>query len=188
MVATASPMIRRNVLANVIGGASTIVLNLLIVPVQVRILGAEAYGLIGLIASLQVVFSVLDLGLATTVVREVARDTSPDRRDSRVLAQTVGTAYWITAFLLGGMLFAAADWIAQNWLRLEQLAPATARLGIQTLALSVALRWPTAFYGGVITGLEELTAQNVLKTVTTMIRLLGGLAVLLIARSALPAP
>jgi O-antigen/teichoic acid export membrane protein len=50
----------------------------------------------------------------------------------------------------------------------------------------VALRWPTAFYGGVITGLEELTAQNVLKTVTTMIRLLGGLAVLLIARSLEP--
>ena len=42
-------------------------------PLYVRYLGIEAYGVVGLLGLLQGLASVLDLGLTTTVGREVAR-------------------------------------------------------------------------------------------------------------------
>lgn len=71
-------------LASRIWGAG---LGILAVPIYVRILGIESYGLIGLFASLQVLISFLDFGLGTTMVREFGRlCTAPDgRREMRAI-------------------------------------------------------------------------------------------------------
>ena len=71
------PSVKRNVAANVVGGLWNIGLNLVVVPVQIRILGPEAFGLISFMATLQTILSVLDLGLTLTVIRDVAADQSP---------------------------------------------------------------------------------------------------------------
>ena len=175
-------MIRRNIIANAIGGTATLLLNLLVTPFLLKILGAEAYGLLGLIASLQIVFAVLDLGLSTTIVREIASDTSTGRADTRALVSTLALVYWGIALALGITLFLSADWIVTRWLHLRDLRPEDATLGIRILALSVALRWPVAFYGGVITGAQEMVRFNVIKVASTVVRLGAGLAVLLATR------
>jgi len=107
-------MIRRNIIANAVGGTTTLLLNLLVTPFLITILGAEAYGLLGLIASLQILFAVLDLGLSTTIVKEIASDTSPDRADTHGLVGTLAVVYWGIALTLGGALFLSADWIVSN--------------------------------------------------------------------------
>lgn len=175
-------MVRRNILANAVGGSVAILLNLLVTPFLIRILGAEAYGLLGLIASLQVMFGVLDLGLSTTIVREIAGDVSPGHESSRSLVQTMATIYWLVAALLGGGLFLGSGWVVEHWLHLQSLSPTEARFGIQILALSIGLRWPVAFYGGVITGLQDLARFNAIKIISAVVRLGGGLGVLLVRR------
>ena len=172
-------MIRRNILANAVGGTTAILLNLLVTPFLIRILGAEAYGLLGLMTSLQILFAVLDLGLSTTIVKEIASDTSPDRSATRSLVRTLAAVYWGVAVALGAALFLSADAIVSGWLHLRELRPEDAKFGIQILALSVALRWPVAFYGGVLTGVQELVRFNVVKVASTIVRLGGGLAILL---------
>jgi O-antigen/teichoic acid export membrane protein len=173
-------MIRRNIVANALGGTAAILLNVLITPYLIRILGAEAYGLLGLIASLQILSAVLDLGLSTTIVKEIASDTSPDRSATRSLVGTLAFVYWGIALGLGAALYVNADWIATRWLHLRELRPEDATLGIRILAVSVALRWPLAFYGGVITGTQELVRFNVIKVASTVVRLGFGLVVLLV--------
>jgi O-antigen/teichoic acid export membrane protein len=175
-------MIRRNILANAVGGTATLLLNLLVTPFVLGILGPEAYGLLGLMTSLQIIFAVLDLGLSTTIVKEIASDTSHGRSATRGLVSTLAAVYWGIALTLGATLFLAADWIVYRWLHLQQLRPADAILGIRILALSVALRWPVSFYGGVITGAQELVRFNVVKVASTIVRLGFGLAVLLATR------
>lgn len=175
-------MIRRNIVANAAGGTTVIALNLLVTPYLIGILGAEAYGLLGLMTSLQIMFAVFDLGLSTTVVKEVASDTSHGRAATRSLVQTLSVVYWSIATALGVALFLSAHWLVTNWLHLRDLRPEDAILGVQILAISVALRWPVAFYGGVITGAQELVRFNVVKVVSTLVRLGGGLAILLATR------
>src|SRR5690242_8469307 len=117
------PSVKRNVAANVIGGVWNIALNLVVVPVQIRILGAEAYGLVSFMATLQTILSVLDLGLTVTIIRDVAADQSPRRQDSRELVQTALTLYAIVGLVFGIILALGADWFARNWLNRESLSP-----------------------------------------------------------------
>lgn len=48
-------------------------MGLVFVPLYIKFLGMEAYGLIGFFATLQALFSILDLGLGATLNRELAR-------------------------------------------------------------------------------------------------------------------
>jgi O-antigen/teichoic acid export membrane protein len=43
------------------------------VPLYLKYMGAEAYGLIGFFSMIQVWFAILDMGLSPTVARETAR-------------------------------------------------------------------------------------------------------------------
>ena len=56
-------MLRTNILANLIGNGWIALLTLVATPIQIHLLGVEAYGLVGLITVLQIVFATLDLGL-----------------------------------------------------------------------------------------------------------------------------
>ena len=93
--------LKRNVVANVLERGWSLALTLLVIPFQVRILGIENYGLLGFIASLQVIFNLLDLGLGPTVIREVAADTDTSRSLSRTIVQPLATAYWAVAGGIG---------------------------------------------------------------------------------------
>ena len=66
-------IIKRNIAANFIGNFWTTLMGLVFIPVYIRFLGIEAYGLVGFFVTLQSVFSLLDMGLSTTLNRELAR-------------------------------------------------------------------------------------------------------------------
>jgi O-antigen/teichoic acid export membrane protein len=65
--------LKRNILANHMGQAYVVVIGLVMLPVCVRYMRAEAYGLVGFFAMLQVWFHLLDMGLTPTVSRELSR-------------------------------------------------------------------------------------------------------------------
>ncbi len=174
--------VKRNILANVFGGGWGLLLSLVTVPIQLRILGAEAYGLVGLIASLQVILVILDFGLTTTVIHEVASDTSADRQTSRELVQTSATVYWIIAALVGAAFALGSDWIARHWLKLDALQPEYAATSLRIMALYVTLTWPITLYASAITGLQRLETVNLIKGVMAAVSQVGGIAVLFLTR------
>ncbi len=176
-------MIARNILANAVGGSWFAILTLLIIPVQIRVLGVDAYGLIAFLASLQIIFSVFDLGLSPTIARELAIDTSTDLQHSRDLLQTLTFAYAGVGLLMGGIVALGADWLANDWLNLGGLPVDEARTAIQLGAIALMVRWPVSFLAGVIMGRERFVILNLLKAVSATIGLLGGAVVILVSSS-----
>lgn len=176
-------MIGRNILANAFGGSSQAILTLLIIPIQIRVLGADAFGLLTFLASLQIIFSIFDLGLSPTIAREVATDASPDLRHSRDLLQTLSTGYAAIGLLLGGALLGSADWLVDHWLRLGDLPVDTARSVLLLGGVAVALRWSVSFYGGVLIGRGRFDVLNGLKAGAAAFGLLGGAVVILATAS-----
>lgn len=172
----------RNIFSNLIGGAWIAALTLIITPMQVNILGMEAYGLVGFIMTLQMVFSVFDLGLSTTVIRELARDQSARHADTLPLLQTASTIYWILAIVLGAVLMVLAEPLAKFWFNPKSLDLATLEQGIRVIAIYLALRWPVALYSGILSGLRRMDILNVVKALASSIRLVGGIIVLYIMR------
>ena len=69
-----SPL-KRNLVANYVGQGWSAVLGLAFIPLYIRYLGMEAYGLIGLFAVIQAWLTLLDMGTTPTLIREMARFT-----------------------------------------------------------------------------------------------------------------
>jgi O-antigen/teichoic acid export membrane protein len=172
--------ITRNVMANAFGGVWAIVLNLLAIPIQIRILGSEAYGLIGFVTTVQVILVVFDLGLPTTIVRQVALDAEPDRAFSRSLVQTCSTIYWLVALIVGSGFALSADWIANHWLHVETLSPILVAQALRLLAVYITFTWPLNIYTSTLAGLQRFEIINLFKIINTSLTQLGGIVILLI--------
>src|SRR5689334_162946 len=98
-------------------------MGFIFVPSYVSYLGVESYGLIGLFATLQAWFLVLDLGLAPTLSREMARlrggATTPQH--IRDLLRSIELFYFVVAVLIAIVVFFSAALLARHWLKVETL-------------------------------------------------------------------
>src|SRR3972149_8616428 len=92
-----------NLLANFAGQAWSALMTLALVPVYIKFLGIEAYGLIGFYAMLQGILVVWDFGLGQTLNRELARYSAmPEKAgDARNLVRTLETGYWAIGIAIG---------------------------------------------------------------------------------------
>ena len=78
----------RNLLAGLASSVWSALVGLAVVPFYLKYLGIEAYGLIGFFATTQAVLSLLDMGMAPTINREVARrSASGDLKEAGKLLQ-----------------------------------------------------------------------------------------------------
>ena len=175
-------VLKHNIVWNLIAGVWIGVLTLILTPLQVKLLGMEAYGLIGFIAVLQIVMGVLDIGLSSTVTREIAGDSSPGHKASFELLRTATTIYWSVALLIGIIFSYAAEDIARAWFRSDATHINELVYGLQVAALILALRWPVSLYAGALTGVQRLDILNLIKAGTVSIRLLGGIIVIFVSR------
>jgi len=176
-------LVKRNIVANLLGGLLLAALTIVITPLQVNILGMEAYGVVGFITTLQIAFTAFDFGLSSTITREVAADPSPDKRASDELLRTASTIYWVTAIVIGLAVAGLAGLIARRWFNSQTIDVRLLEQSLQVIALYLALRWPVSLYIGVLSGLQRMDVLNVVKVATAALRLVGGIAILLHWRS-----
>jgi O-antigen/teichoic acid export membrane protein len=174
------PNLIRNIFANFLGRGWSSLIGLIFVPVYVGFLGVEAYGLIGVYASLIGVLSVLDLGLSATLSRELARlSATPGTEDeSRDLFRTMEVVYWGIGLGVGLLISAAAPLIAQHWITSVRIPPDVVRTAIRLMGVVAALEWPVALYSGGLMGLQRQVPINVVRAGAGTTQALGALVIL----------
>lgn len=170
--------VARNVLANLVGGGLLVLLTVVLTPLQVNILGIEGYGVVGFVTSMQIAFTVFDLGLASTLTRELAVDHSQGKTGSDELLRTASTVYWSAALVIGSLLAVSAPWLATVWFSEKTLDSHVLQQSLQIMAIYLALRWPVSLYMGVLSGLQRMDVLNVVRVAVATVRLLGGVIVL----------
>ncbi|MDE1892469.1 MAG: oligosaccharide flippase family protein [Betaproteobacteria bacterium] len=148
---------RRNVVASYASQIYVTLLGIAILPLYLRQMGEEPYGLICFFSLLQSWFGLLDLGLTPTISRETARfhggTLSP--RTFRQLFRALASLFFVIAVSGGLVLFLASGWIAERWLRFQALPLPQVMLALEIMATSVALRWLGGLYRGVVIGAEQ---------------------------------
>jgi O-antigen/teichoic acid export membrane protein len=154
--------IRANIIANLAGKAWTSVMGLVFIPLYIKFMGIEAYGLIGIFVSLTTLFTILDMGLSSTLSRELARlSMSRDsEQESRDLVRTLETVYWGVGIMIGVTLVVLAPLIAQHWIRTERIPSETVQQAIMIMGLIVAVQWPVGLYEGGLVGLQQQVLLN----------------------------
>lgn len=128
------------------------------VPMYVRYMGAEAYGLVGFFAMLQAWFQLLDMGLTPTMARQTARYSGGaiDAVSLRRLLRALEGVFFAIAMVGGGAMLMGAGAIAGKWLKVQQLPLSQVEHAIMLMAIIVALRWICGLYRSAITGFEQM--------------------------------
>lgn len=181
--------LRFNIVANYAGSAWFVVLSLVFVPVYVKLLGVEAYGLIGFFTSLQILLAPLDLGFSAALTRELARvgDTQEERARAAVLVRTLEAMQWAVAAVIGLGLIALAGPIVRHWLAVTQVGGTNAASALALMGLAIAARWPSSLYSGALVGLERQVLLSAVRSLFETLRVAGAAAVLVLWRPSLEA-
>jgi O-antigen/teichoic acid export membrane protein len=174
-------VLRRNLIANFTGAAWTAVLSFAVVPIYIRLLGVEAYALVGLQLTMQAMFFVLDLGLSTTISREVARLHHEPANAPRIreLVFTLEVLYWLAALVVAAAIALLAAPITDRWVHTVTLSRSTVIATMRLIGVVIAMQFPFAFYSGALFGLQRHVAMNALTMTWATIRAAGAIAVLM---------
>jgi len=175
-----SMSVKRNIIANYLGQGWAALMGIAFVPLYVRALGVESYGLIGVFTVLQAWMTLLDLGLTPTLNREMARlkagaHTAESIRD---LLRSLEIIYAGLAVLMIAIVWFCAPWLASNWLQAVTLPAETVIKAIKIMGFVLATRWLEQVYRGVLQGVQDQVWLNICQGVLATIRWGGAYLVL----------
>lgn len=173
-------MVRRNIAANFAASAWSALMALAFLPLYIRFLGIEAFGLIGIYAALAAILALLDMGLSLALNRELARlSASPGaEQQARDLTRTFEAIYWLIGILLGSAVALLAPVLAHRWLNVHGLAVELVERSAIIMGVALAAQWPTALYAGGLMGLQRQVLLSAIRAVAATIQ--GGGAALVL--------
>lgn len=150
--------LKRNILANYASQIYVTLAGIIVLPMYLRLMGPEAYGLVGFFTLVQALFSVLDMGLSPTVSRETARfhGGAVTALNYRKLLRALQILFLAVALVGGVAMFALSGTIALRWLTFKSLPPEAVIYALQLMAAGVALRWMSGLYRGIVSGAEQM--------------------------------
>lgn len=171
--------LRRNLLAGLANSGWSALVGFAVVPFYLKYLGMEAYGLIGFFMTAQVMFQLLDMGMAPTINREVARcSASGQLRDAGKLLHTLAVIYWCVAILIGVVVVLLAPVIATHWLKSKDLPGQTVVNALMLMGLVVASRWPIGLYQGALIGAQRMTVSSAVNMSMVTLGSVGAVLIL----------
>jgi len=172
----------RNYLAGLANSVWSALIGLAVVPFYLKYLGIEAYGLVGFFVTTQALLQLLDMGMSSTINREVARcSASGDFKEASKLLSTLAIIYWSMAGAIVLLIIVLASWIAEYWLQPEHLSQQTIKHAVILMGMVVACRWPIALYQGVLVGAQRIVLSSSINMVMITFGNLGAVAVLAFA-------
>lgn len=177
---TFSRSVRLDITANICGRVWLALLALCFAPIYLSLLGVEAFGLVGFYSTMQVAFTLFDVGLSSTLNREMARNAhdSHGAERARDLLKTLQTVY---VLLTAGMVILsilAARPIAQHWIRPDKLSPAAIESAVCYMGVSTSFQMLFAFYSGGLMGLRRQVLYNVVNGSVATARFAGSVFIL----------
>lgn len=157
-------MLRRNLLANLLGQGWANVMGFVFVPFYIAYLGVEAYGIIGFYTVLQSLFNILDFGMTPTLNRTVARLSGggEDDRTTGDLLRSIEIVLISTGLLVMTGTWALSGWLATSWLEVRALPVETVAQTVALMGALAVMRLMEGPYRGVLIGAQRHVLLNAL--------------------------
>jgi len=155
-------------------------MGLVFIPIYIKFMGIESYGLIGIFTTLQVIFALLDVGLGSTLTREMARlSVLPHKgQEMRNLVRTLETLYWGIAVFVGITVVLLSPFISHHWVKAGQLSPKTIEQAFLIMGFIMVFQMPIGFYSGGLMGLQKQVLLNVINVCMNTLRGIGAVLIL----------
>ena len=178
----------RRILANIVGRGWSTFAYLLTVPFYIHYLGIEAFAAMSLYVTLVSLSNVLDLGLSSTVSRELARlgaGGPPSAGTPASLMGTLESVYAAAGLLIGLGGFVVAFAVSSSWHTSGSPLHGHLLMTCILIALCVVGQWPVSFYSGALSGQGRQVELNVTLVVASTAQALAGILALALTSSRL---
>lgn len=164
--------LKKNVIANFIGQGWTAIMGIAFMPIYIKYLGLEAYGLIGFYAVLQAWFTLLDMGITQTLNREMARYSAGIHTPNSIsdLLRSLEIVSFIIGLLICTLVWGASNWIATYWFKANVLDDSTISNALLLMGLVIALRFIEGLYRGALLGLQHQVTVNLINIFFSTLR------------------
>ena len=175
--------IKKNIIANYAGKIWATVINIAFVPFYIKYIGIEAYGLVGVFATIQPLMTILDMGMSPSISRELARYSAlpGQEQNMRNLVRTLELIYWGIAALLFIIVLALAPLTVSHWFTPQKLPVSIINQSVVLMGLALVLQWPVGFYSGGLIGLQKQVIFNVFNAIMWTLRGFGALLVVMLS-------
>jgi len=174
-------ILKKNVIANYLGRFYTIIIGVVVLPLYLNYLGAEAYGLVGFFTMLMSWMRLFDLGFSQVLSRETARlkDTINGLLDLKLTLRSVESMILILSIFIFVIVFISSSWMSVHWLQIKELSYETVENCIKLMGLMLVLKWYGSLYNSLILGFEQQVWLNVYKVIIATFRFVGGLVLVM---------
>ena len=150
--------------------------TLVSLPLAVRYLGAERFGVWATIASTVVFLNLLDLGIASTLTNYIAHSYAVGGR--QYAARYTANALVLTAAVacVAGVLL-SITWPTIDWVKLFNVSSAVSRTEVSSTVAAavilVLLGLPASLTGRILSGYQEVHCSNAIIAIGTLANLAG---------------
>lgn len=150
------------------------------VPIYIKYLGIESYGLIGLFTMLQTWLIMLDMGMTPALSREMARFTggAHSAQTIRDLLRSVEILASIIACLIAAGVWLTSGWLANDWLKVDKLPPQAVAQALAIMGIVISLRFVEGIYRSAIIGLQRQVLFNIVTVIIATLRFPGAIGIL----------
>ncbi len=170
----------KNVIYNVTGQGLVLILSLIAVRFIFRRLGDDVFGIIFFNITLTAVLSgALELGVSSTIVREVSSRHEDEPAYVRALIGTASSLYWAAGLLFVAVIWIIAPWLVTHWVILRTIDANTAATTLRLLSGTSLVVLPKALYASVFRGRQLMHFNNSIDVVTAITQQLGTLLLLI---------
>jgi len=161
--------LKENVIANYLGRFYTITIGIVILPIYLQYLGAEAYGLVGFFTMLMSWIMLLDMGFSKVLSREAARlkDKEGGIVELKMALRSVESIMLILGLIIYIAIFIFTDWISIHWLDINELPLNIVETSIKIMGFILIIKWYVSLYNSLILGFEEQVWLNIYKVLSS---------------------
>lgn len=162
----------RTVSLNYVSQIIATAFGLLFLPVYMKMMGPEGYGLVSFFSVIQASFSLLDLGLSPTVSRETSKYKAKVTNDSEFI-QVIGSIrglFYIVATCGIIFLVTLIDFFSEKWLIYKTLNDSDVSFCLLVICFAVGVRWLSGYYRGILIGSEKINYLSVINIVFSFLK------------------
>ena len=151
-------------------------LSVVTLPFYIDVLGSQAYGLVAFFIQLQLMISLLDIGISATVSRQTALFGAGKlpRPEYFSLLRSIEWLFAVIALFIF-VTIPIAPWLADHWLNLGDFPLHIARDTMQLIFIVIAIRWMQTYYRAIILGAEQLVWLGWFNIAISSLRIIGVL-------------
>jgi O-antigen/teichoic acid export membrane protein len=166
-----------NASANFIGLGYTTVIGIIVLPLYLQYLGAEAFGLVGFFIVLQAWMQLFDMGISPLLSRQTAQSRGQNLGylELKRLLRSLELTILVLAIVISLSIAARSTWIANNWLNVTSLDLVKVADCIMLMGAIIGFRFFSSLYRSGIQGLEHQVWLNIANIVLMTFKFLGAL-------------